>query len=126
MLSRLASLSAIFAVFTFVALAGEKLPHGQKTMPGPSLPPDEALAKIMKDGLNIPCGVVMGSGGFYYTNPPDIVCAHLDANGKIDREEVILTGFGRSDRHELPNSLTWGPDGWLYGMNGVFNPTSLV
>ena len=23
--------------------------------------------------------------------------------------------------HELPNSLTWGPDGWLYGMNGVFN-----
>ena len=32
-----------------------------------------------------------------------------------------LTGFGRDDTHELPNSLTWGPDGWLYGLNGVFN-----
>ncbi len=21
----------------------------------------------------------------------------------------------------MPNSLTWGPDGWLYGLNGVFN-----
>ncbi|HVR75457.1 MAG TPA: PVC-type heme-binding CxxCH protein, partial [Planctomycetota bacterium] len=26
------------------------------------------------------------------------------------------------DTHELPNTLTWGPDGWLYGLNGVFNP----
>ncbi|MBC7785023.1 MAG: HEAT repeat domain-containing protein, partial [Burkholderiales bacterium] len=40
-----------------------------------------------------------------------------------DTEEVILTGFGRDDTHELPNSLIWGPDGWLYGMNGVFNPS---
>ena len=35
--------------------------------------------------------------------------------------EVVVTGFGRDDTHELPNSLTWGPDGWLYGLNGVFN-----
>ncbi|MEI6232986.1 MAG: PVC-type heme-binding CxxCH protein [Planctomycetota bacterium] len=82
--------------------------------------------QTIKEGLNIPCGIVMGNGGFYYTNSPDIVFAHLDANGKIDKEEVILTGFGRSDRHELPNSLTWGPDGWLYGMNGVFNPSKVV
>jgi putative heme-binding domain-containing protein len=34
---------------------------------------------------------------------------------------VVLTGFGRTDTHELPNSLTWGPDGFLYGLNGVFN-----
>ena len=32
-----------------------------------------------------------------------------------------MTGFGRTDTHRLPNSLTWGPDGWLYGLNGVFN-----
>ncbi|HLX61244.1 MAG TPA: PVC-type heme-binding CxxCH protein [Planctomycetota bacterium] len=82
-------------------------------------------AGIVKDGLNIPCGIVMGNGGFYYTNSPDIVYAHLDANGKVDKEEVILTGFGRDDRHELPNSLTWGPDGWLYGLNGVFNNTTV-
>ena len=41
---------------------------------------------------------------------------------RADRREVVVTGFGRDDTHELPNSLTWGPDGWLYGLNGVFNP----
>ena len=34
---------------------------------------------------------------------------------------MVVTGFGRYDTHELPNSLTWGPDGYLYGLNGVFN-----
>jgi putative heme-binding domain-containing protein len=44
------------------------------------------------------------------------------ADGKAaGKPEVVVTGFGRTDTHELPNSLTWGPDGWLYGLNGVFN-----
>src|SRR5207253_3551701 len=47
----------------------------------------------------------------------------LQGQQKAQTSETILTGFGRADRHELPNSLTWGPDGWLYGMNGVFNGT---
>ena len=75
-----------------------------------------------KDGLNIPAGVAMGNGGVYVTNSPDILFpARLNRPGKADQQTTILTGFGRDDRHELPNSLTWGPDGWLYGMNGVFN-----
>lgn len=185
---------AVFFALSLLAGEAPKLPHGQKTMPGPALSPSEAIEKmtlppgfkmecicseptvinptamtfdeqgriwvcesfeypradagkgkdrikmlesskgdgifdkftIIKEGLNIPCGIVMGNGGFYYTNSPDVVFAHLDENGKIDKEEVILSGFGRADRHELPNSLTWGPDGWLYGMNGVFNPTKLT
>ena len=40
--------------------------------------------------------------------------------------QVVVTGFGRDDTHELPNSFTWGPDGWLYGLNGVFNHSSVV
>jgi hypothetical protein len=47
-------------------------------------------------------------------------------DGKADSKEVVATGFGRSDTHELPNSLTWGPDGWLYGWNGVFNPGKIL
>ena len=77
---------------------------------------------IFADKLNIPCGVAIGNGGVYVTNSPDILfypdCA---VSGKATEPRVILSGFGRADRHELPNSLTWGPDGWLYGMNGVFN-----
>ena len=77
---------------------------------------------IFKEGLNIPCGVAIGNDGVYITNSPDILFLK-DSNdsGHADSQQVILTGFGRADRHELPNSLTWGPDGWLYGMNGVFN-----
>ena len=32
--------------------------------------------------------------------------------------EVLLTGFGMEDAHAVANSLTWGPDGWLYGCQG--------
>jgi putative membrane-bound dehydrogenase-like protein len=82
--------------------------------------------KIFKDGLNIPCGIAIGNGGVYVTNSPDVLFLR-DVNGDdvADSEEVIVTGFGRADTHELPNSLTWGPDGWLYGMNGVFNPAKV-
>ena len=30
----------------------------------------------------------------------------------------FLTGFGMEDAHSVANSLTWGPDGWLYGLQG--------
>ncbi len=60
-------------------------------------------------------------------NSPDILFLQdRDGDGKADAREVVATGFGRSDTHELPNSLTWGPDGWLYGWNGVFNPSRVV
>ncbi|HSZ60031.1 MAG TPA: PVC-type heme-binding CxxCH protein [Tepidisphaeraceae bacterium] len=75
-----------------------------------------------KDGLNIPAGIAIGNGGVYVTNSPDVLFLQDSTGaGKADKQTTILTGFGRDDRHELPNSLTWGPDGWLYGMNGVFN-----
>jgi putative membrane-bound dehydrogenase-like protein len=77
---------------------------------------------VFAEGLNIPSGIAVGYGGVWVANAPDILFLQdLDGDLKVDRQEVILTGFGRTDTHELPNSLTWGPDGWLYGLNGVFN-----
>ena len=32
--------------------------------------------------------------------------------------QVLLTGFGMEDAQAMSNHLTWGPDGWLYGVNG--------
>ncbi len=81
---------------------------------------------VFADGLNIPCGVAVGHGGVFVTNSPDILFLQdTDGDGVADRREVVLTGFGRHDTHELPNSLAWGPDGWLYGLNGVFNPAHI-
>ena len=77
---------------------------------------------VFADGLNIPSGIAVGHGGVWVANAPDILFMQdTDGDGKADKREVVVTGFGRTDTHELPNSLTWGPDGWLYGLNGVFN-----
>lgn len=83
--------------------------------------------KIFAEGLNIPCGVLPGNGGVYVTNAPDVLFfKDTDGDDKADTKEVLFTGFGRDDTHELPNNLMWGPDGWLYGMNGVFNPARVT
>lgn len=77
---------------------------------------------IFAEGLNIPSGIAVGHGGVWVANAPDLLFMQdTDGDGKADKSEVVVTGFGRTDTHELPNSLTWGPDGWLYGINGVFN-----
>ncbi|MBL9091356.1 MAG: dehydrogenase [Planctomycetaceae bacterium] len=75
------------------------------------------------EGLNIPSGIAVGAGGVWVANAPDILFyPDADRDGVADGvPQVVVTGFGRDDTHELPNSLTWGPDGWLYGLNGVFN-----
>ncbi|MCI0684941.1 MAG: c-type cytochrome [Gemmataceae bacterium] len=75
------------------------------------------------EGLNIPSGIAVGHGGVWVANSPDMLYYPLlDRDTlKLGKPEVVCTGFGRDDTHELPNSLTWGPDGWLYGLNGVFN-----
>ena len=78
---------------------------------------------IFADGLNIPSGIAVGHGGVWVANSPDILFyPDADRDAVPDGPpEVVVTGFGRDDTHELPNSLTWGPDGKLYGWNGVFN-----
>jgi putative heme-binding domain-containing protein len=83
---------------------------------------------IFAEGLNIPSGIAVGHGGVWVANSPDILFyPDADRDAVPDGPpQVVVTGFGRDDTHELPNSLTWGPDGWLYGWNGVFNPSRVV
>jgi putative membrane-bound dehydrogenase-like protein len=77
---------------------------------------------VFAEGLNIPSGIAVGHGGVWVANAPDILFYKEGPDGKAaGPPEVVVTGFGRADTHELPNSLTWGPDGYLYGLNGVFN-----
>ncbi len=79
--------------------------------------------KIFAEGLNIPSGIAVGHGGVWVANAPNILFMQdTDGDDRADKIEIVVTGFGRVDTHELPNSLTWGPDGCLYGLNGVFNP----
>ncbi|HEV3485613.1 MAG TPA: PVC-type heme-binding CxxCH protein, partial [Vicinamibacterales bacterium] len=34
-------------------------------------------------------------------------------------------GWGYQDTHEMLNTFTWGPDGWLYGTHGVFTHSNV-
>src|SRR2546429_1809439 len=80
---------------------------------------------VFAEEFNIPTGVAVGYGGVWVLNSPDLLFLR-EKDGKEVSREVVLTGFGRTDTHELPSSLTWGPDGWLYGLNGVFNQSHVV
>jgi putative membrane-bound dehydrogenase-like protein len=76
---------------------------------------------VFADGFSLAEGMVLGNGGVYVGAPPNLY--HLkDTNGddRADTREVLLTGFGAEDRHELLNGFAWGPDGWLYMTHGVF------
>src|SRR4051812_1065747 len=77
-------------------------------------------AKDFIDGLNIVTGVEFGHGGVYVLNPPYLLF-YPDANRDDIPDgdpQVLLTGFGMEDAQAMSNHLTWGPDGWLYGVNG--------
>ena len=71
-------------------------------------------------GLNITTSVVTGHGGVWVMNPPYLLFYRdVTGDGLPDGDpEVRLSGFGLEDTHSLANSLTWGPDGWLYGVHG--------
>ncbi|MEZ6140431.1 MAG: c-type cytochrome [Zavarzinella sp.] len=51
---------------------------------------------------------------------------HIENNNdKPGKFEVLLSGFGSEDTHETLNTFQWGPDGWLYGLHGVFTHSNV-
>ncbi len=71
-------------------------------------------------GLNLASGLAFGSGGVFVLQAPYLLFyPDRDRDDRPDGDpEVLLTGFGMEDAHSVANSLTWGPDGWLYGLQG--------
>ena len=71
-------------------------------------------------GLNLASGMAIGYDGVFIVQPPYLLFyADRNHDDVPDGDpEVLLSGFGMEDAHALANSLTWGPDGWLYGAQG--------
>ncbi len=84
--------------------------------------------KVFLEGIAFPAALAVGFDGVYIGAPPNLLFVpdrdHDDVadTGAI---EVRLTGWGIRDRHETLNSLHWGPDGWLYGLQGFATPSTV-
>jgi putative membrane-bound dehydrogenase-like protein len=77
-------------------------------------------AKNVITGLNLCTGLEFGHGGLFVLQVPYLLFyPDRDRDDVPDSDpEVLLEGFGMDDAQSLANHLTWGPDGWLYGVTG--------
>ncbi len=77
-------------------------------------------------GVNF-SSVEYGFGGIFVTAIPNLIFIP-DANGDDVPDgpaQVLLDGFDVKAVHNVANSLTWGPDGWLYGCNGILSNSKI-
>lgn len=75
---------------------------------------------VFLEGLAWATGIACWNGGVLVLATPDLIFARdADGDGVADEQRVVLSGFGagapRLNVQALANSLTWGPDGRLYG-----------
>jgi putative membrane-bound dehydrogenase-like protein len=82
--------------------------------------PGQLAGKDFVAGLNLGSGFAFGHGGVFVLQVPYLLFyPDRDRDDVPDGDpDVLLSGFGMEDAHSVANSLTWGPDGWLYGCQG--------
>ena len=83
--------------------------------------------KVFAEGLNLVSGFEVGYGGVWVGAAPELLFIPDRNHDDIPDgpPETLLDGFGFQDTHECLNSFLWGPDGWLYGNQGVFNESHI-
>jgi len=82
--------------------------------------------KVFCEGIPFPSAMAIGFDGLWLGAVPNLLFVpDRDGDDKADMDdiEVRLTGWGIRDRHETLNSFHWGPDGWLYGLQGFATPS---
>ncbi|MFD3002391.1 PVC-type heme-binding CxxCH protein [Pontibacter toksunensis] len=83
--------------------------------------------KVFMEGLNLISAIEVGMGGVWLGSAPQLLFIPVDE--KTDKPagppQVLLDGWGIDDTHEILNSFRWGPDGWLYGTQGVFTHSNV-
>jgi putative membrane-bound dehydrogenase-like protein len=75
---------------------------------------------FLDNGTNL-SGIAVGFGGVWLCSTPNLLFVpDRDGDGVPDGPpEIVLDGWSLEAKHNVFNSLTWGPDGWLYGCNGI-------
>jgi putative membrane-bound dehydrogenase-like protein len=83
--------------------------------------------KIFMENLNMVAGIELGMGGVWLAAAPYLlfVPADFETDKPTGPPQKLLDGWGLEDTHEILNNLRWGPDGWLYGVHGVFTHSNV-
>jgi putative heme-binding domain-containing protein len=110
--------------YPFAAAPGEK--PSDKLYVLSDFGPDGLAKKVttFADNLNIPIGILPLPDGnsCLVSHVGNILkLSDTDGDGKADKEEVLLTGFGSRDTHGMMNSFVLLPDGWVYACHGFSN-----
>jgi len=77
-------------------------------------------------GANL-SGIEVGFGGVWLTAVPNLIFIP-DKNGDDKPDgppQILLDGWDLKARHNVVGNLAWGPDGWLYGCNGILSNSLL-
>ena len=82
---------------------------------------------VFLENLNLVSGIEVGFGGVWIGAAPYLMfvpVADGDEPKPAGKPQIMLDGWDfKRDTHETLNTFTWGPDGWLYGVHGVFCPS---
>jgi hypothetical protein len=78
--------------------------------------------RVFADGLVMPLGVQPYKDGAFVQYGADIrLYRDTNADGRADRHDVILTGFGTQDSHLFPHQFLRQPGGQIFVAQGLFN-----
>ena len=72
--------------------------------------------------------IAVGLGGVYALCPPNLLfLPDRDGDDRPDADpEILLDGWSDNViRHTIANGLKWGPDGWLYGRQGILGTSEV-
>ena len=82
---------------------------------------------VFMEGLNLVSGMEVGFGGVWIGAAPELMFIPVndwDNPQPAGKPTTLLDGWDYTrDTHETLNTFSWGPDGWLYGVHGVFCPS---
>jgi putative membrane-bound dehydrogenase-like protein len=89
--------------------------------------PDGAFSKrtVFADNIQNISGIQYGFGGVWVCATPNLLFIPIKDDKPTGPPQIVLDGWSLKGGHNVFNSLTWGPDGWLYGCSGILNDSKV-
>jgi putative membrane-bound dehydrogenase-like protein len=80
----------------------------------------DSCTVFLDNGANL-SGIAVGFGGVWLCAAPNLLFIPVkpDEDKPAGPPVVVLDGWSLKASHNIFNTLVWGPDGWLYGCNGI-------